>query len=361
MALTLSGCAAPQQRPTGPAQIQAWPPPPDEPRYYFERTLFSSMDVVEETSEDQFRRFATGEALTGRGLDKPFGVLAIDGRVFVGDTVSQQVFVFDFPRRQFYEFGQQGMGRLVQPLGMAADRVGHIYVCDGSAHRINVYALDGAYIKSVGSEELLENPSSVAVNSDGSRIYVVDTGRVDSDLHRVRVFDGDGRHLFDIGRRGPADGEFNLPLGAAVGPNGLLHVVDTGNFRVQVFSPDGHFLTKFGGIGRRPGNFAHPKGITIDGEGKIFVTDTAFGNFQIFDQSGRILMFVGNRNERGGPGQFVLPAGITVDVDGRVYVVDQFFRKIDVFRPATLAATAPIGQPPGPAAVPIQETPPAAP
>jgi hypothetical protein len=34
----------------------------------------------------------------------------------------------------------------------------------------------------------------------------------------------------------------------------------------------------------------------------------------------------------------MLPSGVYVDEDGRIYVVDQWFRKVDIFRPATLAA-----------------------
>jgi sugar lactone lactonase YvrE len=111
-------------------------------------------------------------------------------------------------------------------------------------------------------------------------------------------------------------------------------VLDSGNFRVQAFSPDGEFLFSFGQAGRTPGFFSHPKSIAIDREGKIYVSDTFFANIQIFDEHGRILMFMGDRSDRGGPGEFILPAGVSVDADGRVYMVDQFFRKVEVFRPA---------------------------
>ena len=111
-----------------------------------------------------------------------------------------------------------------------------------------------------------------------------------------------------------------------------------------MLGPDGQFQDEFGDAGRFPGQFSHPKGIAIDDKGKIYVSDTSFGLFQIFNAEGRILMSVGERNERGGPGRFILPAGIATDVDGRIYVIDQFFRKIDVFRPADVPETWPIGQ-----------------
>ena len=51
-----------------------------------------------------------------------------------------------------------------------------------------------------------------------------------------------------------------------------------------------------------------------------------------------MLLFIGDRSERDAPAKYMLPTGIAVDEDGRVYVVDQWFRKIDIFRPAALAA-----------------------
>ncbi len=336
----LAACAAPP--PPKPIEI-AYPPPPEQPRYFYDRTFMGSRDVVEVTSAERFRRFATGESIRGQGFGKPFGVLAIEGRIYVGDTVTRRISVLDFPRKRFFEFGDQGLGRLVKPLGMAADQSGRIYVCDGTSKRVLIYDSEGQYLTAIGGLELLERPSGVAVNADGSRIYVVDTGGVESRDHRVRVFDGGGNFLFDIGKRGEESGEFNLPLMAAVGPQGRLYVIDAGNFRVQVFSPEGTFLFDFGGPGRNPGSFSHPKGISVDSDGKIFVTDSGFANLQIFDSEGRILMFIGDRSERGGPGKFLLPAGVWVDVDGRVYMVDQFFNKIDVFRPASVPADAPLG------------------
>ncbi len=345
-ALVLAACAAPP--PPEPVDI-AYPPPPEQPRYFYDRTLTGSRDVVEVSSAERFRRFATGERIRGQGFGKPFGVLAVKGRIYVGDTVTRRISVLDFPGKRFFEFGNHGVGRLTKPLGMAADGAGRIYICDGSTKRILVYDAEGQYLAAIGGMELLERPSGVAVNADGSRVYVVDTGGVDSRDHRVRVFDGSGSFLFDIGTRGAEAGEFNLPLMAAVGPDGRLYVVDAGNFRVQVFDAEGQFLFEFGGAGRNPGSFSHPKGIVVDHEGKIFVSDSGFANLQIFDAEGRILMFIGDRSERGGPGQFLLPAGVWVDIDGRVYLVDQFFNKIDVFRPAALPAETPPGTPLPPA------------
>lgn len=342
----LSGCAAPQPQREGidPTSL-IYPPPPETPRFFYERTIWGSNDAIEETSNDRLRRFATGESVRGRGFAKPFGVAVQEGRLFVSDTVNRHVHVLDFPRRRYYDVGRRGVGRLMKPLDVAVDGAGQLYVCDGSARRVLVYDLEGNYTKSIGGEDYLTRPSGVAVNPAGDRIYIVDTGGVQSRNHRVQIFDGSGGHLRTIGRRGGANGEFNLPLTATVSPEGELYVVDAGNFRVQIFGPEGDFRRRIGEAGRFPGQMSHPKGCAIDSEGKVYVSDTSFGIFQIFNREGRILMSVGLRDESGGPGRMLLPAGIAVDVDQRIYVADQFFRKVEVFRPAGLDESWPVGQP----------------
>jgi DNA-binding beta-propeller fold protein YncE len=333
LALSVAACPAGQQ------QVQTkkdfvWPEPPDEPRLYWESILRSSSDVLEESSSQRFKRMATGAGMLGKPLEKPYGVAAFDGIVYVSDTIMRQIHAFDIPGRRYFEIGKEGSGAVAKPLDMAIDGSGKLYVCDGSGRRVAMYDREGKYLGTLGGKDELHRPSGLAVNKAGTRIYVVDTGGVDSDKHRVAVFDNTGKHLFDIGKRGNEPGNFNLPVSATIGPDGTLYVVDGGNFRVQAFDPDGKFLFTFGTVGRRSGQFSRPKGIAVDKDGNLYVTDSAFGNFQIFDKKGRLLLYVGDRGNDGGPGQLMLPAGITVDqVDGRVYVVDQFFKKVEGYRP----------------------------
>lgn len=72
-------------------------------------------------------------------------------------------------------------------------------------------------------------------------IYVVDSlGPV------VRVYDMEGRHLRDIGRRGDGPGEFNRPRAVAVHPvDGRIMVRDGRGGRINVYAPDGSFLERW--------------------------------------------------------------------------------------------------------------------
>jgi len=336
IALVCASCAT--QAPA-PVAARAFPPPPEQPRFIYDGALHTSRDVEVTSFGDKIRQLATGVQTEPTGLAKPYAVVAGRGRVYVSDTQQRAVLIFDLVAHTFKTIGNEGAGVLQKPLGMALSSSGELFVADISAGRVVVFDSEGKYSRAIGDKTSFKRPTSVAIDDIAHRLYVVDAGGIESDDHRVFVFDPTtGAPLGVIGKRGTGEGEFNLPLHAAVGPDGTLYVVDSGNFRVQAFNRDGSFSRMFGSLGRRSGQFSRPKGVAVDREGNVFVVDAAFGNFQVFDTKGNLLLFVGERNTSGGPGGFMLPAGITVGDDGRIYVVDQFFRKVDIFRPAELPA-----------------------
>lgn len=341
--LMLAGCvilAACATAPPAPKFVPpVFPPAPEEPRFVYERTLSYSDNVEKLTSSDKLKRLATGAPKEVQGLAKPYDVAVFMNRVYVTDTVQRAVILFDIPGGRYKQIGTQEPGMLLKPAGITISNYGEIFVCDVTARRVMVYNVEGTFLRSIGEKAGMLRPSDVAIDPTGRRLYVVDTGGVESTEHKIYVFDAiSGEFIQTLGKRGQNDGEFNFPLQAAVDNQGRALIVDSGNFRVQTFSSDGSFQSKFGDLGRLPGQFARPKGIATDINDNIYVVDAAFGNVQIFDAAGRLLMFIGERGNVGQPGKFMLPAGIDVDENGRVYVVDQFFRKIDIFKPVALTA-----------------------
>jgi DNA-binding beta-propeller fold protein YncE len=341
--LVFGGCtSAPQLRPMPQSMkdLMLFPPPPDEPRFIYERTIRSKLDVVPEAEDDILRRALTGETKRGEGLGKPYGVAVHQGRVFVGDTGRRNVMVFDIPNQKFFSFGEDDPGQLSRPLGLDIDKEGNVFVLDGLAKQIFEFDRDGKFKRKFGNPGDINRPAGLGVNADASRIYAADIGGSSYSTHRILVYDGiTGEKINEIGKRGKEEGEINLPRDVVVDKDGSLYVVDSGNFRVQKFSPDGKFISTFGSIGRMQGQFSRPKELALDKDGNIYVTDAAFGNFQIFNPKGELLMSVGRRSSVSGPTHNMLPSGIAVDADGRVYFVDQFFQKVDVYRPIGLGVT----------------------
>lgn len=318
------------------ARSLVYPEPPDEPRFVYERAIRASTDVVPEADQSALKRALTGVSdERAERLSKPYAIAVHKGKIFVSDSVSRTVKVFDVRGKRYYRIGDdEGEGRIAKPLGIDVDGAGNLYVADATQKHIFVFDNEGRFLRKFGGPKIFDRLSSVTVDEKGEKVYVVDIGGVGSEHHRVRVFNGiTGEHLFDIGKRGTGPGEFNLPRDLALGKDGRIYVVDGGNFRVQIFDKDAKFIKSFGAVGKQPGNFARPKEIATDAAGNVYVADTAFGNFQIFTPDGELLMFIGDRSERDIPAGYMLPAGIAVDEDGRVYFVDQWFARIDVFRP----------------------------
>ncbi|MFQ5771056.1 MAG: hypothetical protein ACE5HX_11005, partial [bacterium] len=239
---------------------------------------------------------------------------------------------------------KKGKGRLLNPLGVTTDHLGHIYVTDAGGQRVMVYEANGKFLRAFGGKGILERPSGIAVNSKLGKIYVVDTW-----AHQVKVFDrNSGKLLFTIGKkgqkpsqiidgaldqtwnRGKGEAEFRFPTQIAIGPDGRLYVVDTLNFRVQIFTPLGEFVKAFGEVGNLPGTFFRPKGIGLDSEGHIYVSDAAFSNVQIFDREGQLLLYFGSFGS--GLADLRLPAGLYIDKQDQICVVDQFNNRIQVYQ-----------------------------
>ncbi|MBF0628898.1 MAG: 6-bladed beta-propeller [Magnetococcales bacterium] len=339
-ALLTGGCVEQKQAKTLDALV--FPSPPDQARFQFERTIRSNFDVEPKDKKSMaMMEMLTGNAGLegGKGFSKPYGIAVRKGVIYVSDTVLRTVMRLDPENGNFSEIGKEDPGALAKPMGIALDRQGNLYVMDATKKYVMIYGPDGKYLRAVGGKNFFDRPSSVAVNAEGTKLFVVDTGSAQGkpENHSIRVFDAQtGGHLFDIGKRGDAPGQFNLLRDARISPDGLLYVVDGGNFRIQAFTQEGKFVRTFGSVGRHLGQFARPKGIASDQEGNLYVSDASHGNFQIFNKEGQLLLFVGDRGPETERAKYLLPALIDVDEDGRVYLVDQGYRKVDIYRPAAL-------------------------
>lgn len=327
----MTGCQgpAPQRRASGPV---LWPVPPELPRYLHEATLRNASSLGDASDDDRLRRTLTGVDSSKASFGKPMAVAALRGRVYVTDTEGRRVFVFDAPRRRTFHFGTRLEGELKKPAGIAVDAQGLVYVVDSTARRLVIFDALGLYKSHIDGGRDWVRPTAVAVSADGARIYVVDTGGVETERHRIYMHAADGRALGTIGRRGDGAGEFNLPTDAAVGPDGTLWVLDAGNFRVQSLSAEGSPRHRFGSVGNGLGQLARPRGLAVDLQGLVYVSDANFCNVQVFQPGGELLLALGGRSETDMPGRYLLPSKLACDETGRLYVVDQYFHKVEVIR-----------------------------
>ena len=191
-------------------------------------------------------------------------------------------------------------GQFNHPRGVAVDRDGNVYVVDSDNHRVQVFDANGTFLRAWGSQCNLASELGCA------------------DL------DGDGPMAY-------GDGQFQEPWGITVSDDGRVYVADTWNHRIQVFDRDGTFLTQWGTYGQTDSAATllyGPRDIAVDALGRVFVTDTGNKRVTVFDQDGNYLGQWGSEGIL--PGYFSEPVGID-QFDGNLYVADTWNQRIQVF------------------------------
>src|SRR5439155_996741 len=159
--------------------------------------------------------------------------------------------------------GPATLAELIQPLSVAVDPGGNVYIADGGSNRILKVNTTGIISTIAGNGQKgfngdggpatsasLYYPSGVAVDPAGN-VYIADAGN-----NRIRKVDtagiintiaGNDKQGFS-GDGGPAtSASLNAPRGIAVDPAGNVYIVDAGNLRIRKVNPAGVISTVAGG------------------------------------------------------------------------------------------------------------------
>ncbi len=210
--------------------------------------------------------------------------VAPDGSVFVSDYDQDRVQKFTPDGRYLLQFGRSGAGpgEFDAPAGLAVDGVGSVYVADFYHHRIHKFSSEGALQTMVGrpgrlGDGALHYPTGVHAAADGSLLVA------DAYNYQLQWFDAHGRpdrraghHLFWLWPRPAASAAgFNAPTGVAVGPDGLIHVADSGNHRVVLLSKEGEYVAEWKIPDADPGIYS-PEKVALSPDGhRVYATDYA--------------------------------------------------------------------------------------
>jgi DNA-binding beta-propeller fold protein YncE len=303
----LGGCKTPTK---APSNYTFFPPSPDDPRIQFLTAFSSEGDLGRGHS---FADYITGEEKTTDPLVKPYGLAVHDGKIFVCDTVSGNIEVFDLKKRRASYFAPDGEGKFALPINITIDSDGTRYVSDTGRAQVLIFNADGVFLEAMGKKGEMK-PSDVVISAD--RLYVADLLN-----HCVKVFSKTGHKLlFSI----PADdkakqGKLLSPTNLALDQQGgRLLVSDTGGNTVEAYDLDGKYLSSIGRAGVAPGMFARPKGVAVDRQGITYVVDAATQVVQLFDTQGRLLLYFAQAGA-SSQGDVVLPATVKIDYDNLSY------------------------------------------
>ncbi|MFI5136296.1 MAG: NHL repeat-containing protein [Sphingobacteriales bacterium] len=232
------------------------------------------------------------------------------------------------------------------PAAVTADNSGNVYVADTHNSLIRKISADGLVSTIAGKwpagvkprndgTAVLDNPMGIAADAAGN-IFVADW------IHdQIRKITPDGKISTVAGngvpgaKDGPAaSATFYLPEGLALDAAGNIYVSDTYNNMIRKISKDGIVTTLAGHLkkGKADGkgvaaSFSHPDGIAIDKNGNIYVADTGNHLIRKISPAGLVATFAGcgARGAMNGDAKaasFYRPMGVAADTGGNVYVAD---------------------------------------
>ncbi|MFT5049030.1 MAG: DNA-binding beta-propeller fold protein YncE [Chlamydiales bacterium] len=131
----------------GPSDLEL---SPDEKRLYVV-DAFNRRVVV---FAPDGRALFSFDGAPGQGFDRPYGIaVAPSGKLFITDTGSHRVFMFDMDGKPTGSFGGEGIqrGEFFKPRGVEIDGRGRVVVIDHGNHRAQLFSQDGEYLDSFGA------------------------------------------------------------------------------------------------------------------------------------------------------------------------------------------------------------------
>jgi sugar lactone lactonase YvrE len=210
-----------------------------------------------------------------------------------------------------------GTGVLLQnPMGVAVDSDGHVYISDTGNNRICKVVSGGiletiagatslagpliyrtGFINGTGTEASFNGPTGLCVDLKGN-IFVADTQnnaiRKVTPSGKVSTVAGNGQPFYKEGRK--TDAGFSFPTGICVDLNNVLYVADSSNNVIRRITNEGAVLPVVGSPEQKSGNidgygaidpsralvpfstratFNRPSAICVGQEGNLFVVDSS--------------------------------------------------------------------------------------
>lgn len=301
----ISACATGPKGSDGPV---FYPPLPNSPRIQHLRSITSLKDIG---GGSAFAEFVLGNESNEALVNKPYGVAASKGKIYVVDTRGPGYVVLDLIKKEHRLIRGGGAGRMKKPINISLDKDGFKYITDTGREQVLVYNTQDRFVRAYGVKGQFKPADVVVV---GKRLYVSDLKH-----HLVHVLDKQsGKTLFKMATPEAKDkkGVVQFPTNMAVYRDKLF-ISDTGNFKVVKYTLDGKYVHSLGEVGSTIGKFARPKGIALDREGRFYVVDAAFENVQVFNKAGKLLLFFGGAGD--SPEHINLPTDIVIDYDNVEY------------------------------------------
>ena len=210
--------------------------------------------------------------------------------------------------------GPAHAARFNEPIAVAVERSGAVYVADRNNHRIRKIRPDGTVITLAGGDSAgfvdgdlksarFNQPYGVALDAAQTTLYVADylnhaIRRIDLVLDKVDTLAGNGAPGFADGQRATA--RFNQPYNVRIDGQGRLWVPDQLNHAVRRVTPAGEVTTVAGagkaGYADGPAataRFDNPTGIAPLPNGAVVVADRNNNRLRLVTPDGAVTTLAG--------------------------------------------------------------------
>jgi tripartite motif-containing protein 71 len=258
-----------------------------------------------------------------------FGIpgILLDGKgnLFVAEFDDDLIYEYTTSGTLVRKWGGTGTGpgQLKGPDKLAFDEQGNLYVTEvgipgAGPSRIQKFSATGKPLAQWGmfgsAPGQFNNPIGIAVDPQGN-IYVAEEGNT-----RIQKLSSVGQPLAQWGGLGSGPGQFNVPYDLALDASGNIYVSEptpfsAGNDRIQKLSPSGVPLVTWGGPGSGAGQFNNPTGLAIDSQGHVFVVDSYNNRIQEFSATGQYMA-----QWKAPLGGFKFTSKVALDDHGNMYV-----------------------------------------
>jgi len=262
------------------------------------------------------------------------------------------------------------------PNAIAIDGSGNVYEAEVNNQRVRKINLASGIITTVAgngtrgfygdgglaTSASLSDPIGVAADSAGN-LFISDAGnqrirRVDAATGIITTYAGGGSSMDDGAAATSA--LLNVPYGLALDAGGNLYYVDQSQARVRridaatqtVTTVAGNLAPGFSGDGgpATAAMLSNPFDVALDAAGNVYIADTGNGRIRRVDSAG-VITTVAGPGEYPGPGDggpatsayLNSPAGVAFDAVGHLYIADELnqrIRQVTFFAPTTTSLTS---------------------
>ena len=209
-----------------------------------------------------------------------------------------------------------GNGVLRNPRGISIDRTtNEVFIADRSNSRIQVLTTEGEYLRSFGTDHLIE-PRGICVSQDG--VFVTDIA-----IACLSRFSLAGQFINKTGSRGTIPGCFTGIAGLCY-EAGLVYVCDFNMQRIQVFDLNLKFVKMFG-----YGEIKSPNDIAIYSD-TLHILSHDQNTIYCYNRDGTYLKKI---ELTGQEQQMTVALFFTTDKKGNFIITDQSTDEIRIFSP----------------------------